>query len=122
MEPKVLALNLVQRRFIWCVPYLERVQGALDGVRRGPVGPPGPLELAALYRDVAEGVAVLRVAGLGDAPAGLAQGGDPRRAHEVGDDQPAVLVVVRQPLGRRPRAAERKSYMVGPNCGQTLGL
>jgi hypothetical protein len=33
-----------------------------------------------------------------------------------------VLVVVRQPLGRRPRAAERKLYMVGPNCGQTLGL
>ena len=28
-------------------PYLERVQGVLDGVPRGPVGPPGPPELAA---------------------------------------------------------------------------
>ena len=40
VEPKVLAL--VQECFLWRVPYLERVQaGVLDGVRRGPVGPPG---------------------------------------------------------------------------------
>ena len=37
-EPKVLAL-LVHERFLWRVPYLERVPGVLDGVRRGPVGP-----------------------------------------------------------------------------------
>ena len=29
-------------------PYLERIQGVLDGVQRGSVEPPGPLELAAL--------------------------------------------------------------------------
>jgi hypothetical protein len=46
VEPKVLAL--VRARFLWNVPYLERIQGVLDGVRRGPVGLPGPLELAAL--------------------------------------------------------------------------
>ena len=45
-EPKVLAL--VQGHFLWHFPYLERIQGVLDGVPRGPVGPPGPLELAAL--------------------------------------------------------------------------
>ena len=27
---------------------MERIQGVLDGVQRGPVGPPGPIELAAL--------------------------------------------------------------------------
>ena len=31
---------------------MERLQGALDGVQRGPVGLPGPLELAALVRAV----------------------------------------------------------------------
>ena len=46
MKPKVLAL--VRERFLWHFPYLERIQGVLDGVPRGPVGPPGPLELAAL--------------------------------------------------------------------------
>jgi hypothetical protein len=46
VEPKVLAL--VQARFLCYVPYLERAQGALDGVRRGLVGYPGTLELAAL--------------------------------------------------------------------------
>ena len=34
-------------RFLWRFPYLERNQGVLDGVRGGPVGPLGPLELAA---------------------------------------------------------------------------
>jgi hypothetical protein len=29
--------------------YMERVQEILDGVRRGPVGPPDPLGLAALW-------------------------------------------------------------------------
>jgi hypothetical protein len=29
-------------------PYLKRIQEVLDGVPRGPVGPPGPLELAVL--------------------------------------------------------------------------
>jgi hypothetical protein len=38
-EPKALAQ--VQERFLWRFPYLERVQGVLDGVPRGPVGPPG---------------------------------------------------------------------------------
>jgi hypothetical protein len=46
VEPKVL--SLVRVRFLWRVPYLERVQGVLDGVHTGPVGPPGPPELAAL--------------------------------------------------------------------------
>jgi hypothetical protein len=47
---KVLAL--VQERFLWRFPWrgdLGRVQGVLDGEQRGPVGPPGPLELAALW-------------------------------------------------------------------------
>ena len=35
-------------RFLRHAPYLERIQGVLDGVPRGPVGPPGPLEFAAL--------------------------------------------------------------------------
>jgi hypothetical protein len=35
-------------RFLWHFPYPEGIQGVLDGVRRGPVRPPGPLELAAL--------------------------------------------------------------------------
>jgi len=30
-------------RFLWHLPYLERVEGVLDGVQRGPVGPPGPI-------------------------------------------------------------------------------
>ena len=46
MEPKVLAL--LRERFLWRFLYLERIQGVLDGMPRGPVGPPGPLELAAL--------------------------------------------------------------------------
>jgi hypothetical protein len=49
-EPKVLAL--VQERFLsilWHFPYLERIRGVLGGVpTRGSVGPPGPLESAAL--------------------------------------------------------------------------
>jgi hypothetical protein len=40
----------VQERFLWHFPYLERIQGVLDGVPRGPVGPLGPLELAALLK------------------------------------------------------------------------
>ena len=48
VQPKVL--ELVRARFLWRCLYLERVQGVLDGVPRGPVGPPGPLELAALIR------------------------------------------------------------------------
>ena len=39
----------MQERFLWHFPYLEGIQGVLDGVSRGPVGPPGPLELAALH-------------------------------------------------------------------------
>jgi hypothetical protein len=46
VEPKVRAL--VRARFLWHFPYLERIQGVLDGVPRGLVGPPGPLGLAAL--------------------------------------------------------------------------
>jgi hypothetical protein len=46
VEPKVLAL--VRARFLWRFPYPERVQGVLGRVRGGPVGPPGPLGLAAL--------------------------------------------------------------------------
>ena len=38
----------MQERFLWQFPDLEGIQGVLDGVRRSPVGPPGPLELAAL--------------------------------------------------------------------------
>jgi hypothetical protein len=34
---KVLAL--VQARFLWHFPYLERIQGVLDGVRRAPGTP-----------------------------------------------------------------------------------
>ena len=34
-------LVLVRARFLWPCPYLERAQGVLDGVSRGPVGPPG---------------------------------------------------------------------------------
>jgi hypothetical protein len=35
------ALAQVRARFLYHVPYLERVQGVLDGVRRGLVGPLG---------------------------------------------------------------------------------
>ena len=38
----------MRARFLQHFPYMERIQGVLDGVRRGLVGPPGPLELAAL--------------------------------------------------------------------------
>ena len=48
VEPKVLAL--ARSSFLWCVSYLESIRGVLDGVRRGHVGPPGPLEFAALVR------------------------------------------------------------------------
>jgi hypothetical protein len=41
-------LSLVPGCFLWHSPYLERTQGVQDGVRRGPAGLPGPLELAAL--------------------------------------------------------------------------
>ena len=51
VEPKVLAL--VHQRFLWPFPYLERIQGVLDGASKGPVGPQGPLELAVLIRTVA---------------------------------------------------------------------
>jgi hypothetical protein len=37
VEPKVLVL--VRVHFLWHFPPLERVQGVLDGVPRGPVGP-----------------------------------------------------------------------------------
>ena len=50
--PKFLALAYA--RFLWQFPYLERIQGVLDGVQRGPVGPPGPLVLAALGARVIE--------------------------------------------------------------------
>ena len=43
VEAKVLAL--ARAHFLWRVPYLEGVQGVIDGVPRGPPGPP---ELAAL--------------------------------------------------------------------------
>jgi hypothetical protein len=39
VEPKVLAL--VHEHFLWHIPYLERVQGVINGVQMGPVGPPG---------------------------------------------------------------------------------
>jgi hypothetical protein len=42
VEQQVLAL--VRVRLLWHFPYLQWIQGVLDGVRRGPVGPP---ELAA---------------------------------------------------------------------------
>jgi hypothetical protein len=42
-----MVLALVRAQFLWHCPYLERVQWVLDGAPRGPVGPPGPLELAA---------------------------------------------------------------------------
>ena len=38
----------MRARFLWHLPYLQRVQEVLDGVSRGPTGPLGPLELAAL--------------------------------------------------------------------------
>jgi hypothetical protein len=47
-RPKVLAL--VYERCLCHVPCLERIQGVLDGVPRGHVGPPGPPELAATVR------------------------------------------------------------------------
>ena len=37
-----------QKGFQWVILGLERVQEVRKGVRRGPVGPPGPPELAAL--------------------------------------------------------------------------
>ena len=37
-----------QKGFQWVILGLERAQGVRKGVRRGPVGPPGPPELAAL--------------------------------------------------------------------------
>ena len=37
-----------QKGFQWVILGLKRVSGVLKGVRRGPMGPPGPLELSAL--------------------------------------------------------------------------
>ena len=54
---------VVQERFLWRFLYLERIPGVLDGMRRGPVGPPGPLNLRVinlsdlLYRHKAIGSA-----------------------------------------------------------------
>jgi hypothetical protein len=42
VQPKILAL--VQKRFLWRFPYLERAEGVLDG---GLGVPPRPPELAA---------------------------------------------------------------------------
>jgi hypothetical protein len=39
----------VQEHFLWHFPYLEGIQGVLDGVPRGPVGLAGLLELSALH-------------------------------------------------------------------------
>jgi hypothetical protein len=41
----------MRARFIhvWRFPYMERIQWILDGVRRGNVGPLGPLELVAAW-------------------------------------------------------------------------
>jgi hypothetical protein len=44
VKPKVLALAWAH--FLRPVPYLQRIQGVLDGVSRGPVGPPGPRGLS----------------------------------------------------------------------------
>jgi hypothetical protein len=38
VKPRALARSLQH------FPYMERAQGVIDGVPRGPVGPPGPLE------------------------------------------------------------------------------
>ena len=38
----------------WDILGLERVPGVIKGVRRGPMGPPGPLELSALLGAVRE--------------------------------------------------------------------
>ena len=54
VEPKVLALARV--RFLWRVPYLERVQGVLDGGAKGSCGTPGPLALAALLARAPDGI------------------------------------------------------------------
>jgi hypothetical protein len=40
---KVPGAALVRARFLWHFPYLERIQEGLDGVPRGPAGPPRPL-------------------------------------------------------------------------------
>ena len=61
LQPSERSWALVWARSPWHFPYLERAQGVLDGVRRGPVGPPGLLELAALVRTprtAANGVAI----------------------------------------------------------------
>jgi hypothetical protein len=46
VKPKVLALALARAHFLRRVFYLQRIQGVLDGVSRGPVGPPGPRGLS----------------------------------------------------------------------------
>ena len=49
-QPKVPEAKIrgSQQGFQWVILGLERVQGVLDGVPRGPAGPPRPLGLAAL--------------------------------------------------------------------------
>jgi hypothetical protein len=73
----------------------EGIQAVLDGVRRGPVGPPGPLESAALAR-----------AGGGSArPAASAPGLPPRRAP-----------------GRAPARLERARARWPAGTGRCAGL
>ena len=47
-QPKVPGARIrgCQKGFQWVILGLERVPGVLKGVRGGPMGPPGPLELA----------------------------------------------------------------------------
>ena len=49
-QPKVLEAKIrgSQKGFQWVILGLERALGVLKAVQRGPMGPPGPLELSAL--------------------------------------------------------------------------
>ena len=49
-QPKVPEAKIrgSQKGFQWVILGLERVPAVLKGVQRGPMGPPGPLELSAL--------------------------------------------------------------------------